>query len=405
MVLSKYISGTIFIDDKKEDVEKLIQYFEIYNIWSKFINPDNFDGKSDYNYAGARLVFLDLQYSLSGTAELKRAVSILRELSDSGVKNFILVVWSMHNDEIDELTNLINEKMKENKPLLILDADKEKCLNINIEEFNAKIEEMFEKSIKENPLIYYMLEWEKNTVFASRDTFNDIVSLSYDDQTKSFDLNKVLIEMSKAAANDSELKSSFRYMHDILSDNIIKYGNNIEDMMLDDPKQSDDILKLKLNALQMIKKGNITKENPGDIYTYELDDENKQKFISELLSQKNIEIPNSDITPILLNITPPCTFLKSNNLIMVEGIIISDYSDELPKMLSSPKKNYSINFYFDETSKKVLILDFIRIRYIEKENINLSKLFCLKTEFRSSIQQEFGSFLTRIGNNIIPIKK
>lgn len=38
MVLSKYISGTIFIDDKKEDVEKLIQYFEIYNIWSKFIN-------------------------------------------------------------------------------------------------------------------------------------------------------------------------------------------------------------------------------------------------------------------------------------------------------------------------------------------------------------------------------
>ena len=50
---------------------------------------------------------------------------------------------------------------------------------------------------------------------------------------------------------------------------------------------------------------------------------------------------------------PPFTF-ESNGLatlmeserIHAEAIIVSDYSDELPKMLSSPKKNYSINFYF-----------------------------------------------------------
>ncbi len=404
MLLSKYISGTIFIDDKKDDVEKLIQYFELYNIWSKFIDPNEFDEKLNHNYVGARLVFLDLQYNLSGSAEIIRAVNILRQLSDSGIKNFILVVWSMHSSEMDDLSKTIDEKMGINKPLVILDADKEKCLNISFEEFSEKMDKIFEDSIKINPLVYCMLEWEKNILFASRDTFNDIVSLSYNGSNNSFDLNKVLLEMSKASANDIQVKSSFAYMHDLLSDNIIKYSESIEEKTLNDSLENDEMLKLKLNALQMIKKDNLQKNSPGDVYITKLTDAAKKAFLKDVIPGLDIDILNEKIISIELDITPPCTFLKSDKSIMIAGLIINDYNDIMKKKLNNVKQNFLVNFYYDDGNKKIIILDFIRINYIDKTNNDLEKIFSLKSEFRSSVQQQFGSFLTRIGDNIIHLK-
>ena len=403
MILSNYICGTIFIDDKKEDVENLIQYFEIYNIWSKFINPNDFDGKANYNYAGARLVFLDLQYTLSGTAEITRAVNILRQLSNSGVKNFILVVWSMHSDEIDELKDCIDQKMEINRPLIILNADKEHCINIDFENFSKKMDNLFEKSLIQYPLVYRMLEWEKCILYASRDTFNELVALSYDENQKTFNLNKVLFEMSQSSANDAKMKSSFSYMHDLLSDNIIKYSNRIDDCVLKQNLEYDELLKLKLNTLQMIKKDNLEKENPGDVYLCDSTEKWKQLFVKDLKCNDIVNIDN--IEKILLDITPPCTFLKSDTSIMVEGIIVSSYDDKIKKKLrNNIKQNFSVHYYYDDGCKKILILNFLKVKY-RKKRIKLKKLFCLKSGFRSSIQQQFGSFLTRIGDNIIHIEK
>lgn len=404
MLLSKYISGTIFIDDNPDDVQNLIKYFEKYNIWSKNINPDDFDGNANYNYAGARVVFLDLQYNLSGGPEIVRATNILRDLSQNGVKNFILVVWSMHSSEIHELIENINDKMACDKPLIILDAKKEDCINISFEEFSQKMDELFEESIRDNPVIYSLLEWEKNTQFSSRDTFNDIVALAYDLESNEFDFEKVLAQMAEASENNTNIKSAFPYMHDILSDNIIKYSEKMENYTL--TKRDSEELILKLNTLQMIKKDELTNYRPGDVYKFCLEDSEKIKIVNEIIEGLGEIVSPDKIIPIQLDITPPCTFLKTNKSIMISGCIIEDYNNDMKKKLKVHKQNYSINYYyeFEGNKKNILILDFIKTSTIIRNDNTLEKLFCLKTEFRSSIQQQFGCFLTRIGDNIIHIK-
>ncbi len=396
MVLSKYISGTIFIDDKIEDIQNLKKYFEIYNIWSKFINPMEFEEKSiNYNYLGARLVFLDLQYEMSGEAEINRAVNILRILSQKGVKNFILVVWSLHNDQIDELKQCIDEKMKETRPLFILDAQKGECSNLDPEQFNERMNEIFEKNIEENPLVYSLLEWEKSTLLASRDTFNDVMSLA---NNNILELNRVLLQMAKTSTEGNNMKSSFKYLHDILSDNILKYGEDIIDIKLKE-EAVDQELKWKLNTLQMIKKDKLDKRKPGDVYLFEIEAIEKDRLIKEIFG--DVKISKENVLPIKLDITPPCTFNKSNISIFIEGIVILDYSDEIKAKLGNLKKNFLVNYYYEDEKKNALLLDFIKVRYSNKEDIHLKKIFRLGTEFRSSIQQQFGSFLTRIGDNVI----
>lgn len=405
MLLSKYISGTIFIDDKYDEVEDLIRYFERYNIWSKHISPDNFDGTVDYNYAGARLVFLDLQYTLSGGSEIGRAVNILRDLSQKGIKNYILVVWSMHSDEIEKLVNLIDSKMNSDRPLLVLDANKEECIRLSYIEFNNKIDQLFKESIENNQIIYSLLEWEKSTVLASRDTFNDIISLSYNSINNNFELEKVLLAMSKASANDVNIKSAFPYIHDILNENIIKFVEQIDNQELASAELPEEELNLKLNALQMIKRDGLVNSRPGDVYTLDLNKEEKDTLISNW--KENFDflstLSSEQIKPIQVDITPPCTFIKEDKSIMINGIIIIGYSNDIKRKLKGKRENFSINYYYDTDNQtsNILILDFIKINYVIREDIKDEKIFCLKTEFRSSIQQQFGSFLTRIGNNII----
>lgn len=405
MILSKYISGTIFIDDKIDEVKKLSQYFERHNIWSKFINPNEFDGKLDCNYAGTRLVFLDLQYALAEKVEIARAVNILRQLSENEIKNVILVVWSMHSDEIEELIRLINDKMNDDKPIIILDAKKEDCLDMDDEGFDNMMNKLFEDSISENQLIYSILEWEKNTVFASRNTVNDIIGLSYDDLSKEFDLGTVLLEMAKVSSDDTNIKSVFPYMHDILSDNIIKYSDNIENHKLPE-KSSTEELKLKLNTLQMIKKDDIEKCNPGDVYVLELSDEQKKELIDEVKENFSSIVELDKIIPIQLDITPQCTFSKSDKSIMLNGLIIENYTDQIIKHLKKggkPTENFLIDYYYESigNKKNILVLDFIKTNYINKKENKLKKIYCLKSQYRTSIQQRFGSFLTRIGDNVI----
>lgn len=405
MLLSKYISGTIFIDDKPSDVEKLIKYFEKCNIWSRIINPDEFDDNVNYNYAGARLVFLDLEYNLSSGPEITRATNILRDLSQNGIKNFILVVWSMHSNEIEELKSNINTKMKENKPLVIFDAQKEDCVNSTFEEFNQKIDELFKQNIIENPIVYSLLEWEKNTQVSSRDTINDIVSLSYDIEKNKFDLAKVLAQMADASENNTNIKSAFPYMHDILSDNIIKYSEKMENYGLE--KEESEDLQLKLNTLQMITKDDLTNNKPGDIYKVDLGEAQKEELIKDIIKEDYAELVSlNQIIPIQLDITPPCTFLKTDKSIMIDGCIIEGYNDAIKKKLKGNKQNYSINYYYDVNDNKnnVLIFDFIKTSNIIRSANTNEKLFRLKSEFRKSVQQQFGCFLTRIGDNIIHIK-
>lgn len=404
MLLSKYISGTIFIDDKPSDVEKLIKYFEKYNIWSRNINPDEFNDEADYNYAGARLVFLDLEYNLSSGPEIVRATNILRDLSQNGIKNFILVVWSMHSNEIEELKSNINAKMNEDKPLIIFDAKKEDCINITLDEFSQKMDELFEQNISENPIVYSLLEWEKNTQLSSRDTINDIVSLSYDSESNEFDLEKVLAQMADASENNTNIKSAFPYMHDILSDNIIKYSEKVENYALE--KKESEELMLKLNTLQMITKDDLTNYRPGDVYKFDLEDTEKSKILNSIAEGLGELVSPNNFIPIQLDITPPCTFLKTDKSIMIDGCIIEGYNAEIKKKLKGIKQNYSINYYYDVdgNKKNILILDFIRTSNIIRSTNTNEKLFRLKTEFRRSIQQQFGCFLTRIGDNIIHIK-
>ncbi len=88
MDLLKYINGVLFIDDNREDVEQLYKYFEKFNVPCMYINPIDYDGEVSNSIGFARFVFLDLEY-LPGNLNLTNVVSLLRDLSEKGMKNVV----------------------------------------------------------------------------------------------------------------------------------------------------------------------------------------------------------------------------------------------------------------------------------------------------------------------------
>ena len=171
MNLLKYINGVLFIDDNREDVEQLYKYFEKFNVPCMYINPIDYNGEVSNSIGFARFVFLDLEY-LPGNLNLTDVVSLLRDLAEKGMKNVVLIMWTLHDDYIEELKELLDKKMKKDKPILIFNANKNKFIGLSQDEYNTKLNELFHGSIEANPLIFKLLEWEKSANVATYKTFN-----------------------------------------------------------------------------------------------------------------------------------------------------------------------------------------------------------------------------------------
>lgn len=396
MDLLKYINGVLFIDDKRDDVEQLYQYFEKFNVPCMYINPIEYNGDVNNSIGFARFVFLDLEY-LPGTLNLTDVVSLLRDLSEKGMKNIVLIMWTLHDDHIEEFKKLLDEKMKRDKPILIFNANKEEYVELSQEEYTSKLNKLFQDSIEEHPLIFKMLEWEKSANVATYKTFNDILAFSYNETDKNFNLSLVLSNMASQNIPSDKISSALDVANNMLTDRIKYETDNIEDIVLE--KREDTDLLRKLNYNLIFVNSGIKQLSPGNIYG----SHSLSLRIKEVID--NIDVPDlaGKCNSILIDMTPACSFAHSNNLILLNGIIAKNITESERKKLKKAFESHVFlkDVYIDDEGQlSYLIIDCFGISTAKKEEIVNDPITCLKESYRLNLQQQFGNYLGRIGDNV-----
>lgn len=399
MNLLKYINGVLFIDDNREDVEQLYKYFEKFNVPCMYINPIDYNGEVSNSIGFARFVFLDLEY-LPGNLNLTDVVSLLRDLAEKGMKNVVLIMWTLHDDYIEELKELLDQKMKKDKPILIFNANKNKFIGLSQDEYNTKLNELFHDSIEANPLIFKLLEWEKSANVATYKTFNDIIEISYNEADKSFDLPLTLSNMASQNIPNDKFSSALNVTNDMLIDKIKYETEKIEDLQLDVIEKKELLRKINFNL--MFFNSSLEKTFPGNIYKMDKTSLRIENIIN------NISIAKEKWYPIIVDMTPACSFAHSDNLILLNGVIFENITEEERKVLI--RKDGINNFRKDEFLKDsyikenqglcCIILDCFGINIISKNDMTNEPIMCLKESYRTNLQQKFGNYLGRIGDNI-----
>ena len=399
MNLLKYINGVLFIDDNREDIEQLYKYFEKFNVPCMYINPIDYNGEVSNSIGFARFVFLDLEY-LPGNLNLTDVVSLLRDLAEKGMKNVVLIMWTLHDDYIEELKELLDKKMKKDKPILIFNANKNEFIGLSQDEYNTKLNELFHGSIEANPLIFKLLEWEKSANVATYKTFNDIIEISYNETDKNFDLPLTLSNMASQNIPNDKFSSALNVTNDMLIDKIKYETEKIEDLQLDVIEKKELLRKINFNL--MFFNSSLEKTFPGNIYKMDKTSLRIENIIN------NISIAKEKWYPIIVDMTPACSFAHSDNLILLNGVIFENITEEERKVLI--RKDGINNFRKDEFLKDsyindnqglcCIILDCFGINIISKNDMTNEPIMCLKESYRTNLQQKFGNYLGRIGDNI-----
>lgn len=399
MDLLKYINGVLFIDDNRDAIEQLYRYFEKFNVPCMYINPIEYNGEVSDSIGFARFVFLDLEY-LPGNVDLNNVVSLLRDLSEKGMKNIVLIMWTLHDCYIEELKELLDTKMKQDKPILVFNANKSDFEGLNQEDYNSKLNELFNNSIQDNPLIFKLLEWEKSANVAAYKAFNDIVQLSYSDAEKSFNLPLILSSMASQNIPNDKFSSALNITNDMLIDKIKYETEKIEDLQLEVDENKD--LLRRINFEMMFFTSGLENKFPGNVYKIEQSTSKIEGIINGL------SISKDKWYPIIVDMTPACSFAHSDNLLFLNGIIFEDITDDERKIIL---KNSTVNNFRKEEFLKdsyindsqelcCIILDCFGVYIAEKSEFDKEPIMCLKESYRTSLQQKFGNYLGRIGDNI-----
>lgn len=394
MDLLKYINGVLFIDDNRDDVNELNSYFEKYNVPSMFINPNEYTGEVSDTIGFARFVFLDIEFS-PGAPDITYVVNLLRDLSEKGVSNVVLIMWTLHEHLIDELNTMITEKMGKNKPILIFDATKSDFQNLDEEKFNEKLEALLAEKISDEPIIFKMLEWEKSANVAAYKTFNDILQMSYRIENGSFDIENTLSNMASQNIPNNSLRSSFDTSNIMLVDKIKYEVEQIDDMEL--PENEDKNFLRKINYYMMFYKTGLLPIHPGNIYFKDNISNKNEEIINTL------EIEKERIQPFYIDLTPACSFAHSDNLILLDGLLFKNITEEERKKIKKVFESESFykDVYVDEDNNtNYFLIDFFGITSIRKDSFKFDVNMCLKDTYRVNIQQKLGNYLARIGDNI-----
>ncbi len=418
MEIIRYTSGAIFIDDQKEEVSNAIQFFQKNGLNVKYINPNELTDEEVISFYGFRIVFIDLVYML-GTVDITRAVNLLRRISDNGIKHLIVVAWTEHEEYMNELKETIEEKMVDSLPLILLNAKKSDFLEItDINEFDEKMDSLFEETIDSNKTLFKLLEWEKSSFSSVHDMFNNIINKAYNGEISTMNLDRALGLYSEQTLSPKSIISSFDIMNKEISNNTIKKIYALEDLILNyDSSSITDVEKLKYNYTQIVDfkliekiTGSIYKNSSLKVDDYNPDScDNTESVIIKRFKESGMDC--QEVFDVKIDITPNCISCRKakKNRIMIDGLLIKGVvlkNNNYEKTLKAIKEIFKAENYHqecfinDNNEMYCLVANYLHCQTINIDSYEKVIMCQLKNEFKMVLQQEFGSFISKIGDNI-----
>lgn len=414
----------IVVDDKKEEVEGIIQHYNELGLGCKFFNSNLFEGDTypDKNYSDVNLLFLDLFYSEQPfDAELcaNWVQSIVPEKS-----YYILILWTK---DIGKATEVLEQLKKVYRfPFAFLVKSKSQYTSQTGLNFSGLFKDIDEELEKISGLSEVLI-WKKGIKASANEVLGNLAKNIYPNSFNN-KLKKIIISHGGSHIKTSKDNSRKRFMlfdalDSILVSNAKKNSHeekisdlddktlynleNMEEPVIDKELNSWFHFKIEKNlSAELIYPGLISEFQENDwkkLYSIH-DDEIILKYIAPQIGT------NIRVTSIALLLSRPCDIAQNKygkNLKLLSGLKIVNpiRKDGARKEFKavSPKPD-SIKIYDhlhlnEEESDITFLFDF-RYNFSVPESIfkkDFKNIAIFNKELLSEMQVEYSSYSSRLG--------
>ena len=182
----------VVVDDKPDHLTAVLNVFQELGAPCLGITYDPERGLDKRNFKGVRALFLDLHLTdLAATTDKRRHFAIIAGLLEDNVSPaggpFILVVWTEHEVEVEELraylddADTIDSEKPYARPLAIVGLPKGRFINVNTGEPLAgradALRDAVEAAVGKKPQLAALLSWEADVQAAAGATLATLMDL------------------------------------------------------------------------------------------------------------------------------------------------------------------------------------------------------------------------------------
>jgi len=336
----------LIVDDKRDDGIKIAEVLWKSGYPVRFIeySPAYFSRKQREKMNGVRIVFMDIDLvgegiSGGGSKIFTPVQTALTECLDPKNGPYILITWSMHDEQADDLFAHLKARLPASLcPMLYQRLNKEDYRRASEGKALKKQIANFMNALQATGCL---IAWEKNVQDATCDTIHEImdIAIGIDKNDPNNALKKVFHSLAVAEAGKNlNADNAMKHLQSILSQ--LLYDQTINRSSLRDKEYSSLIVAgggnssgvwhKKLNAMLHIDRGVEGSEDysPGDVFIYpekvgklpipslDIDDflDDKYKFrpaISGELTPSRKEEVKKRVSFLLVEISPPCDYAQN----------------------------------------------------------------------------------------------
>ncbi len=447
-MIENFIESTLVIDEKPNEVEKLIALLEKKDILVKYLTPDKL-GKNKLK--NRKIIFLDL--FLDDSKSLTDNISFIRSKFNKSIGrdfgSYGLVLWTNHEDK----TQVFREKIQKDSgnyslPLFIIGLSKQDYLRKG--DFTTLFVDLNNK-LKKDVAANFFITWSTLVTIGRDKSIEQIYSLIGNYRLRNDNLKYVLFQLAKNITgipiDQIEEYSlhidAFRALNDMMNYQITAIPNiesnlfdSIDDLgfvsekgykktvnegyklhdNLIDPKDKD------FNKMHSKKIGELNKEissvfaSLNSRYLFDAEYLDQDKIIPGniyeikkkgcLFRIKNLPVGS---TPIIIEMTPPCDFSQNRSLYskILSGFIVEHSENKLKKSFSKSHYYNEIHpiKFGDDNKIKIMVFDFNYFGVIDQSVLRKPRSYKLisraKEKLFADILQKVSSHNSRLGVSII----
>ena len=237
------ITRIVAFDDNADDLSALVQGLSRIGascLGVKF--NGNVELVSNMPCPHVRVVFMDLNLipltpaGYEPSQSFSTVSTLLKKIDPKGP--YILVLWTIHNDQSKKLEEYLNTRMKETvKPFQVIPLDKDEFLTPGEEPDVEKLADHIRKLTERLPALNALSQWEEKAFIAAADTVTSIAITPNASQTSSEQQESVPLLLTRIAIdvagqeniNVSPSRAINRVLVPVLADHVIASTINSND--------------------------------------------------------------------------------------------------------------------------------------------------------------------------------
>lgn len=412
LLIEEFADRVLIIDDKKREVEGLVEQLKLHDMSFDFFLPNEVEKKELRKVR--QLVFLDFKLDESRVEPAENIAlirKILKQLFPFTMRGeYGIVLWTNHVEYIDLVREKISSDRKDQKyhtPLFIVELDKNYYLTNG---YTKCLTDLNDKILKDKAA-YFFANWMVTVCKAAEKSISDVYSLVPQYNSQQTELLYILYRLAlnhtgmppAILTNDYNLSiDAYKAFDELLyADLISQLDESWNDVLLPRPnnpwsknkKYANEIFS-KINRKLFVDSTHVVTSVivPGNVY--------RVIGKEEMILAKNSDMPDGAIE-VALEITPPCDFSqkKKANSRILRGFICHNIDD--PKFNKAHYYKEIDHIEIEGCANMQLVFDFRYVEFVSDEDLKdrskFELMFRTTPRLFADVLQKCSSYSARLG--------